>query len=50
LEQATLLHAILARRGIPHIWQVYPGKHEYTYWELHGIDYLRFYATALAQR
>jgi len=50
LEQATLLHAILAGRGIPHIWQVYPGKHEYTYWELHGIDYLRFYATALAQR
>jgi len=50
LERAELLHGILAGRGIPHIWQVYPGKHEYTYWEQHSIDYLRYYANALARQ
>jgi enterochelin esterase-like enzyme len=50
LERAELLHGILAGRGIPHTWQVYPGEHVYTYWEQHALDYLRFYGHALARQ
>ncbi len=50
LEQTTLLHQILQVRGIDHIWQVYPGIHEWTYWHEHAIDYLRFYGNALARQ
>jgi enterochelin esterase-like enzyme len=50
LDRDTLLHQILQDRGIEHIWQVYPGIHEWTYWHEHAIDYLRFYGNALARQ
>lgn len=48
--RAEELHNILAGRGIPHIWQLYEGEHDYDYWNEHAIDYLRFYSDALAQQ
>jgi enterochelin esterase-like enzyme len=44
------LHAILAARGIDHIWQVYPGAHDFKYWREHSVDYIRFYGDSLAQQ
>jgi enterochelin esterase-like enzyme len=49
LERATELHDILSEREVDHIWQVYPGVHEYTYWHEHAVDYLRFYSNALSR-
>ncbi len=49
-EQTAKLHQILRDRGIDHIWQLYGGGHDWTYWNEHTIDYLRFYGDALAQQ
>lgn len=49
-ERAEQLHQILVDRGVEHIWQVYPGAHDYKYWREHSIDYVRFYGDALAQQ
>jgi hypothetical protein len=45
---ATVLHDVLAQRGIEHVWQLYPGGHLWSYWDEHFIDYLRFYGNALS--
>jgi enterochelin esterase-like enzyme len=50
LDRAKELHDILAARGIDHTWQEYPGVHEWTYWHEHAVDYIRFYAHALARK
>jgi enterochelin esterase-like enzyme len=50
LPRATELHDILAARGIDHIWQVYPGVHEWTYWHEHLVDYVRYYGLAMARK
>lgn len=50
LDRAKQLHDILLARKIPHIWQVFPGIHNYEYWSKHTIDYLRFYGSALARK
>ena len=50
LERGILLHQILQDRGIEHVWQIYPGIHEWTYWHEHAVDYLRFYGNALARQ
>jgi enterochelin esterase-like enzyme len=50
LPRNNELHNALAKRGIPHIWQVNPGDHDYTYWMSHTLDYLRFYNGALARQ
>jgi len=50
LEQTILLHETLQVRGIEHVWQIYPGIHEWTYWHEHAVDYLRFYGNALARQ
>jgi enterochelin esterase-like enzyme len=49
-ERAEELHNILRERGVEHIWQLYDGAHEWTYWNEHAIDYVRFYGDALAQQ
>ena len=46
LPRATELHNALTARKIDHIWQVYPGGHDYNYWRDHAIDYIRFYDSA----
>ena len=50
LERAKELHDILTARGIDHVWQEYPGGHDWTYWHEHAVDYIRFYAHALARK
>lgn len=50
LIRAQQLHAILDSRGLNHTWQVFPGAHDWEYWSTHVVDYLRFYAGALATR
>jgi len=50
LDDVTLLHQGLQVRGIEHVWQIYPGIHEWTYWHEHAVDYLRFYGNALARQ
>ncbi len=50
VKRAQQLHQILVDRGIDHIWQVYPGSHDYAYWREHAVDYVRFYGDALAQQ
>lgn len=50
LPRDTELHDILVARGIDHIWQVYAGVHEWTYWHEHAVDYVRFYGQALARK
>ncbi len=49
LARNNELHNALAQRGVPHIWQVNQGVHDYTYWMAHTLDYLRFYSKALAR-
>ncbi|MCL4488947.1 MAG: alpha/beta hydrolase-fold protein [Chloroflexi bacterium] len=50
LDRAKELHDILTARGIDHVWQEYPGGHDWTYWHEHAVDYIRFYAHALARK
>lgn len=50
LSRDTELHNTLAGRGIDHIWQVYVGVHEWTYWHEHAVDYVRFYGQGMARR
>lgn len=49
-EQSRLLSATLRERGIDNILQIYSGGHDYNYWSEHGLDYIRFYGTSLAQQ
>jgi len=50
VKRAEQLHQILSDRGIDHIWQVYPGAHDWQYWNEHCLDYVRYYGDALAQQ
>ena len=50
LDRDTELHDNLTSRGITHIFQISPGGHEYTYWQSHVLDYLRFYGNTLARQ
>jgi enterochelin esterase-like enzyme len=47
-SRATLLHTILAQRGVAHAWNVFPGGHNWSYWRAHAADYVRFYSQSLA--
>ena len=49
-DRATLLHNLLAGRGIQHTWQVYPGQHDWTYWHEHAVDYLKYYGHAMERQ
>lgn len=46
LPRTTELHQALVDRGIDHIWQIFPGGHDYSYWREHAIDYVRFFGDA----
>lgn len=41
------LHHALVSAGIPHIYQEFPGGHDWAYWEAHLEDTLRFFASTL---
>jgi enterochelin esterase-like enzyme len=38
------LHAALEARGIEHVYEEFPGGHDWPYWKLHVADTLRFFA------
>jgi enterochelin esterase-like enzyme len=42
------LHAALDARGIEHVYEEFPGGHDWPYWKLHVADSLRFFAALLA--
>ncbi len=41
------LHAELEKRGVEHLYEEFPGGHEWSYWEEHLVDTLRFFARHL---
>jgi S-formylglutathione hydrolase FrmB len=44
LEENRTLHRELDARGIAHVYEEFPGGHEWSYWETHLADTLRFFA------
>jgi putative tributyrin esterase len=42
------LHAALDARGIEHVYEEFPGGHDWPYWKLHVADTLRFFAALIA--
>jgi S-formylglutathione hydrolase FrmB len=44
IEHNRLLHEKMRDAGIEHIYQEYPGGHEWSYWEKHVGESLRFFA------
>jgi S-formylglutathione hydrolase FrmB len=38
------LHAALDARGVEHVYEEFPGGHDWPYWKLHLADTLRFFA------
>jgi putative tributyrin esterase len=44
IEPNRILHGALTEAGIPHIYEEFPGAHEWPYWENHLADTLRFFA------
>jgi enterochelin esterase-like enzyme len=42
------LHAALDSRGIEHVYEEFPGGHDWPYWKLHVADTLRFFAGLVA--
>ena len=41
------LHKKMQKEGIPHLYEEYPGVHEWPYWSEHIIDSLKFFAEHL---
>lgn len=41
------LHQKMEKEGMPHIYEEYPGGHEWTYWAEHIITSLKFFAEQL---
>jgi enterochelin esterase-like enzyme len=48
--RAELLHQVLAARGVPHAFHVWPGGHDGEYWQPNVPRYLRYYGQALRAR
>jgi S-formylglutathione hydrolase FrmB len=44
------LHAALDARGIAHVYEEFPGGHDWPYWKLHLSDTLRFFGEILSSR
>lgn len=44
LEHNRALHSELERARIPHVYEEFPGGHEWNYWHEHLADSLRFFA------
>jgi enterochelin esterase-like enzyme len=49
LEPNRLLHRQLQQASIAHVYEEFPGGHDWAYWALHLEDTLRFFAAALAR-
>jgi enterochelin esterase-like enzyme len=47
LPHSRALHEALHAAGIPHTYEEFPGRHEWTYWEIHVARSLRFFDGAL---
>lgn len=43
------LHTALEAAGVPHVYEEFPGGHDWPYWEAHLEDSLRFFAAQLAR-
>ncbi len=50
IAENRALHRALRERGIPHVYEEFPGTHEWAYWEEHVGDAFRFFAEVLATR
>lgn len=48
LEHNRALHSELNRAGIEHVYEEFPGAHEWSYWHDHLADSLRFFARCLS--
>ena len=49
LEYNRMLHRQMNEHGIDHIYKEYPGAHEWSYWEKHIGESLRFFAEQLVK-
>lgn len=49
LEHNRELHRQLEANGVSHCYEEFPGGHEWTYWETHFADALRFFGKVLAK-
>jgi putative tributyrin esterase len=47
IAENRALHVALETRGIPHVYEEYPGRHEWPYWEARVADTLRFFGNVL---
>jgi enterochelin esterase-like enzyme len=47
LPQNRTLHALLEAEGIPHVYEEFPGGHDWKYWQTHLPDSLRYFASLL---
>lgn len=50
LAENRALHAALDAHGIAHLYEEFEGGHEWSYWEEHLADTLRFFARVLRAR
>jgi len=48
LPQNRALHAALEAEGLPHLYEEFPGGHDWPYWQTHVADSLRYFASLLA--
>jgi mannitol 2-dehydrogenase len=47
LDSNRQFHAHLERLGVPHEYEEFPGAHEWSYWDLHVQEAIRFHARHL---
>ena len=47
LDANRKLHAGLEEEGVEHLYEEFPGGHEWSYWEEHLVDTLRFFTAHL---
>jgi putative tributyrin esterase len=47
IEHNRALHRALEAAGVAHVYEEFPGGHEWPYWETHLADSLRFFARVL---
>ena len=47
IEYNRKLHRQLADAGIDHVYEEYPGAHQWSYWEEHVVETLKFFAKQL---
>jgi enterochelin esterase-like enzyme len=50
LDRTVALHQVLQEQNITHFWNLFPGGHDWHYWQDHVLDYLQFYGHALSHQ